>query len=463
MNKINPKISIIVPVYNTHKYLDRCISSIINQTFKDLEIIIINDGSTDKSLQLLKKYAKLDNRIKIHTQQNQGLSQTRNNGIHLSQCKYITFIDSDDELPLDALENQYKNALTNKSDLVVGDIIYAGKNYQQLKKMKNHEDNLKAVFRKNIALQVCCKLYKKSLLTKHNLYFTKDKLYEDRDFTVKLFYYASNISFSNSLSYIYYYQQDNSISNLIQTKNIHDAIKILNKIYKFLYKQNIYDRYKYDFTYFALHLIKSIVAIAIKQPDRYILVDSFLEHVDTLSSFINKDTTKQIYTNHKNNYIVFMVLMLNFLSTANLTLQQIKKRIPIYFHPKYSFYIYNSVIKNKSGNLEFFIVNFLASNHITKIVIYGAGEIFLRLEKKLKQMDIEILHIIDKKAENKEFTIGKYKVKSKSSLKSNPNTPIFIASFAYADEIVKDLKKYKKENGLKNDIYDLHRCIKKFA
>lgn len=462
MNKSSPKISVIVPVYNTYKYLKRCIGSILNQTFQDLEIIIINDGSTDKSLQLLKKYSKLDKRVKIYTQENQGLSQARNNGIQLSKCKYITFVDSDDELPLDALENQYKNALTNKSDLVVGDIIYAGKNYQQLKKMKNHKDNVRAVFRKNIALSACCKLYKKSLLTKNNLYFTKNILYEDRDFTVKLFYYASNISFSSSLSYIYYYQQDHSISNSIKTKNIKDAIKILDKIYLFLCEKKIYCRYKYDFTYFTANLIKSLIAIAIKQPNREIVADSLLEHVHILSSFMDKNTTKKISKNHKNNYIIFIVLLLDFLSVKNMTLQKIKEKIPIYFSPKYSQYIYSSIVENKSGNLEFFIINFLITNHIKKIVIYGAGEIFLQLEEKLKQADIKILHVIDKKAQKKEFWQNGYKVKSKSSLlKLNPKIPIIIASFAFADEIVKDLEGYKKENGLKNEIYDLHRCLKK--
>ena len=103
----NPKISVIIPVYNVEDYLEECLDSIINQTFKDLEIICINDGSQDNSLNILEEYAEKDNRIKIITTKNQGLSAARNRGLENITGDYVYFIDSDDYLELTAFEELY--------------------------------------------------------------------------------------------------------------------------------------------------------------------------------------------------------------------------------------------------------------------------------------------------------------------------------------------------------------------
>lgn len=103
------KISIIVPVYNTEKFLEKCLNSLINQTLKDIEIICINDGSTDKSLQILEKFANKDKRIQIINQTNSGLSVARNIGIKKAKGEYIGFVDSDDWVDLNFFEQLYIN------------------------------------------------------------------------------------------------------------------------------------------------------------------------------------------------------------------------------------------------------------------------------------------------------------------------------------------------------------------
>ncbi|MEG2684867.1 MAG: glycosyltransferase, partial [Erysipelotrichaceae bacterium] len=114
-----PKVSVIVPVYNTSKYLNKCLDSILNQTLKDLEIIIINDGSTDISPSIIETYN--DPRIIFINQPNSGISITRNNGIKKATSNYIMFIDSDDWIELTMIEELYNNAITNNSDIVVCD------------------------------------------------------------------------------------------------------------------------------------------------------------------------------------------------------------------------------------------------------------------------------------------------------------------------------------------------------
>ena len=114
-----PDISIIVPIYNAEKYLNKCLDSLINQTKKELEFVLINDGSTDKTDSIIKNYN--DKRIKYFKNKNQGIGKTRNFGISKSSGKYIMFLDSDDYLKKEACEILYKKAITTNSDLVICD------------------------------------------------------------------------------------------------------------------------------------------------------------------------------------------------------------------------------------------------------------------------------------------------------------------------------------------------------
>lgn len=117
------KVSIIVPVYNVEKYLERCLDSLINQSFHDIEILAINDGSTDRSLEILKKYESTDNRIKIINNSNVGVSETRNIGIMESKGEFIVFVDSDDWIDKDMIEKMYKFMVNEKSDMVISTYI----------------------------------------------------------------------------------------------------------------------------------------------------------------------------------------------------------------------------------------------------------------------------------------------------------------------------------------------------
>ena len=115
----NPKISVIIPVYNVEKYLRECLDSVVNQTMRDIEIICVNDGSTDNSLDILKEYATKDDRIIVINQTNGWLSAARNSGLKIAKGEYIQFVDSDDYLELNACETAYKYALQYNADVVV--------------------------------------------------------------------------------------------------------------------------------------------------------------------------------------------------------------------------------------------------------------------------------------------------------------------------------------------------------
>lgn len=127
-------ISIIIPVYNVEKYLEECIESCINQTYKNIEIILINDGSTDKSLEICQKYANIDNRIIVKSIPNSGVAHARNVGIGLSKGDYITFIDSDDFVDRNFCEVLLKPFLNKKIDIVRLKDAYIQNIYGEYKK-----------------------------------------------------------------------------------------------------------------------------------------------------------------------------------------------------------------------------------------------------------------------------------------------------------------------------------------
>ena len=112
-------ISIIVPVYNVEKYLEQCLESLLNQTYKNIEIIVVNDGSTDQSLDILNKYSFKDNRIKLYSQKNQGISAARNTALEHINGKYIMFVDSDDWIEINTCETALHELKKNDSDIVM--------------------------------------------------------------------------------------------------------------------------------------------------------------------------------------------------------------------------------------------------------------------------------------------------------------------------------------------------------
>ena len=113
------KVSVIVPVYNNEEYLDKCLSSLTEQSLDDIEIICVNDGSSDSSLDILNRYEQKDNRIVVLSQENQGAGASRNNGIDIANGEYISFVDADDWLEENALKKLYENAVRNNSDVVL--------------------------------------------------------------------------------------------------------------------------------------------------------------------------------------------------------------------------------------------------------------------------------------------------------------------------------------------------------
>ena len=127
MNKIlNPKVSVIVPAFNVEKYISKCLLSLVNQTLKDIEVIVINDGSTDKTLEIVQKFEELDKRIRIINQENQKQGAARNRGMEIAEGEYVGFVDSDDWVDLDYFEKLYLTAKKYNSDIALATNVRIG-------------------------------------------------------------------------------------------------------------------------------------------------------------------------------------------------------------------------------------------------------------------------------------------------------------------------------------------------
>lgn len=233
-------ISIIIPAYNAASYIEDCINSVISQTKKELEIIIINDGSTDNTLEIVKKYK--DKRIKLFTTKNNGIGKTRNTGLKKAQGKYIFFLDSDDYIAKDAMENLYKKAIDLKADIVVGNMLRL-KDDNSLTKDEinfpegNLDNNKTQIF--EIPLGPCGKLFKKDILTVN---FSEEYKYEDVPFTANAIKNSKKTIKCND--YIYYYRIHDNSETTSMDKRVFDILEILKQTNSF-FNKSIYDELEY--------------------------------------------------------------------------------------------------------------------------------------------------------------------------------------------------------------------------
>ena len=187
-------VSVIVPIHNTQKYLKKCLNSIINQTYKNLEILLINDGSTDKSASIIENFAKLDSRIKVFTHEvAQGVDKARNVGLDNATGEFISFVDADDWIPKNAISILLKGIVENDADLSEGDFKTVGSNVKQTYSGKEaiyntdtKELKLKALI--HLRGAIWGKLYKLSIINENNIRF-KNQILEDSifDFTYNLY------------------------------------------------------------------------------------------------------------------------------------------------------------------------------------------------------------------------------------------------------------------------------------
>ena len=295
-----PKVSIIVPVYNVEKYVDKCLLSLINQTLKDIEIIVVNDGSTDNSKNIINEYvSNFPGLIKSYDKENGGLSDARNYGMQFASGDYIAFLDSDDYVELDMYEKMYNKAIEENSDMVECDFIWEYPNKKVIDTgiiYDNKKDMI--TYARVVAWN---KLIRREIIEKANVIYPKGLRYEDIEFFYKMVPYYNKVSFIKE-PLVHYIQRESSISNVQneRTKEIFDVLD--NSIYYYKEK-NLFDEYKVELEYtYARILLCSSLFRMVKIEDKYTRKDLLNRTWDKLNtnfpewkknSILKKDKSKK--------------------------------------------------------------------------------------------------------------------------------------------------------------------------
>ncbi|MCM1371292.1 MAG: glycosyltransferase [Clostridium sp.] len=318
------KVSIIVPVYNVEKYLDKCLNSLINQTLRDIEIIIVNDGTKDNSQVIIDKYVEKDKRIKSYIKENGGLSDARNYGMKYAIGEYIGFVDSDDYVENDMFEKMYNKAVSNNFDIVTCDL-----NYVYDKKIKRCSCNInndllnKEDIKKNMIYiypTAWNKIYKKSKFSHFD--FKKGVWYEDVEFMYRILPYISSIGVVHETLY-QYVQRPGAISKTYNNK-IYDTISNWNGLIEYYKTNDLYDIYYNELEfcyvrYLYANFIKGLLKI--RNYEEFICgVNLSIKNVNSnfpnykKNKYINKFSIKNIYLKYFNKKVAILMYKLKILS-----------------------------------------------------------------------------------------------------------------------------------------------------
>ena len=263
-----PKVSVIVPIYNVEKYIEKCINSLLSQTLEDIQIILVNDGSKDNSGNIAKEYEKNNkDRVIYVEKENGGLSDARNYGLKYATGDFIAFLDSDDYIEKNAYEEMYNKAIEENADYVECDFIWEFPNKIRIDKQypyKNKKEMLSFV-----RVVAWNKLIKRQLITDNNLEFPKGLRYEDIEFTYKLIPFLNKFAYVDN-PFIHYVQREGSIAN-VQNERTAEIFTVLDNVIEFYKKNNIYEEYRNELEYnYARYLLCSSLKRMCKIKDKII-------------------------------------------------------------------------------------------------------------------------------------------------------------------------------------------------
>lgn len=307
---MNPKVSIIIPVYNVENYLEKCLSSVLNQTLTDIEVIAINDGSTDGSLSILNRLAKMDSRLLVINQLNQGVSAARNKGLSLARGEYIGFVDSDDYIESTMYEKIYTYAKMNDSDIVVANVFDEDSGSQRISLSFetqhvdiNHfqmDEFLEDNFYK-IGHAVWHKIFRRSLIIENEIEFFSYQEVSSEDMLFNLFALscAKNIDYLNEPLYHYVIHGESL------TKSSHARNNMLERSKRTV--QLIQEQYglrRIDIPRFLGYLTYSELIRALSySPEKISLLGDTIKEYNQLNSF-NFTLKQVIYGNQLQKYFI---------------------------------------------------------------------------------------------------------------------------------------------------------------
>lgn len=314
------KVSIIVPIFNKEKYLDRGIQSILNQSLDNIQVILIDDGSTDRSREICDKYANENENIKVIHKSNEGVSAARNTGIEVADGEFIGFMDPDDTLDMDAIEYLYKLAVENNCDISCFKIKIFEENKMHLYRIEGEEikiyegENIVREYSENgtFLYSSCNKLYSKNLF-KNNKFKVDIRYSEDTLFNYRMMIDAKRLVMSNLQKYNYFINNESTVKNLTEKRL--DILKVQKEIYLILNEKfgDYFDNISSQYVRSSLSIVYDIC--------NYKLNDEYEEMLHKIKKVIKEDRC-----------IFKSIAYTNFMECFEFNLLRISPRMLIIFY-----------------------------------------------------------------------------------------------------------------------------------
>ena len=304
------KVSVIVPVYNVEKYLDKCLNTLVNQSLDDIEIIVVNDGSPDNSQMIVDNYVtKYPNKVRSIIKKNGGQGSARNLGLQYALGEYIGYVDSDDYVYPEMFEKLYNQAIKDNSDVVICENYtldeVTGVTTKETCRIGYVDDFSNAWFGK---LAVWNKLFKKELLIENELMFPENIWYEDAPFTCKNLLLAKKISFVEEPLYFYLIRQGSTMNNKKLERNL-DIIPAFEEIREFIKENQLTTQYYERFVQLAiLHLYLATSVRVIVASTEQIQTRVILEKIQTYYKACTKGKKIDLKFLDKNKKIIYFLL-----------------------------------------------------------------------------------------------------------------------------------------------------------
>ena len=302
MNRISPKITCIVPVYNASKYLNQCVDSILNQTYSNFELLLINDGSTDNSGEICDLKATADQRIQVYHKKNKGVSATRNTGIKESNGEYICFIDSDDWINQNTFLEISKSLINNNTDLVIWGMKLRYPNYAKELNVPNcnHYSKLNDIRLLLVKIDLagllespCNKLYSSKIIKKNNLFFDEEVSYlEDMKFNCNYIQKISSICSINNHFYNYRKEINHSSLSMKYPSNLVELTQEINNLRLELFSSFL-DSYKDEYVLYLKSLLdRAKMSMNIEMYSKNVTLKIRKRNWDALLKTYNKNSFK---------------------------------------------------------------------------------------------------------------------------------------------------------------------------
>lgn len=319
MNKC--KLSIIVPVYGVEKYIDKCLDSLVKQSLKEIEIIVVNDGTKDNSQKIIDKYVKkYPDKIKSYIKENGGQGSARNYGLEKANGEYIGYVDSDDFVEKDMYKKLYNKAKENNYDIVVCGNYNVSEDYQNKNIdtfINNYNTDLENIFFGKMA--VWNKIYKRDILIKNKLEFKEKVWYEDLAFTLKAIMNSNTFAFIDEPLYDYLIREGSTMNNSNVKRNL-EILEAFNDILSYI-QHNKKEEYFSKIEFLAIdHIyISAIVRVLKAEADDKVKRETINKLIDYMNKkFPNYKNNKYINTLSKNRKIIYKLINIKMYGLINL-------------------------------------------------------------------------------------------------------------------------------------------------